>query len=329
MTKILMYSVRDDEQAAIANFAQAHDVQIDTIALELHAETVNLVAGYDGIVIQQHAAIGDDAIYGKLADFGIKQITLRTAGFDIVNVAKAKAAGLVVTNVPAYSPRSVAELALMQIFRLLRKTPAFDARVRQNDFRWEGLQAREIHSVTVGIIGLGRIGGTLAKMLKALDVRVIANDLVERPEMQGVVEYMDKAEVLRQADVISLHVYLDEQSTDLLATPEFKLMKNDAVLVNASRGPVVNTTDLITALETGEIAGAALDTVTGESTVFNHDLSVTGVTDENLKRLLALENVIVTPHVGFFTNIAVQNMVDISLTDVLAIIATGTSVHDL
>lgn len=329
MTKILMYSVRDDEKNAIADFAQAHDIQVDTNTLELQADTVNLVAGYDGIVIQQHSAVGDDAIYSKLVDLGIKQITLRTAGFDIINVAKAKEVGLVVTNVPAYSPRSVAELALMQTFRLLRKTPAFDARVQRNDFRWDGLQAKEIHSVTVGIIGLGRIGGTLAKMLKALDVRVIANDLVERPEMQAVVEYMSKAEVLRQADVVSLHVYLDELSTNLLAAPEFALMKNDAGLVNASRGPVVNTSDLIIALETGEIAGAALDTVTGEGPVFNHDLSATGVNDENLKRLLALENVIITPHVGFFTNIAVENMVSIALTDVLSIIATGTSVHDL
>ncbi|QBO36213.1 D-2-hydroxyacid dehydrogenase [Periweissella cryptocerci] len=329
MTKILMYSVRDDEQVAIANFAQTHGVQIDSTTAELHGDTVELATGYDGVIIQQHAGINDDGVYTKLAQQGIKQVTSRTAGFDTINVPAAKAAGLTVTNVPAYSPRSVAEMALMQIFRLLRNTPAFDARVRRNDFRWEGLQAREIHSVTVGIIGLGRIGETLAKMLKALDVRVIANDLVERAEMRDVVEYMSKEAVLQQADVISLHVYLDEQSTGLLAKDEFDLMKKGALIVNASRGPVINTADLIEALDAGIIAGAALDTVEGEEHIFNEDLSASGVTDERIKKLLTLENVIITPHVGFFTNIAVQNMVDISLTDVLSIITTGTSAHDL
>ncbi|MCO7125443.1 D-2-hydroxyacid dehydrogenase [Sporolactobacillus shoreicorticis] len=327
--KIIMFTVRDDEEAAIREWEKKIGVQVDINNLELDAETVRKAMGYDGIVIQQRNRISDPVIYETLEKFGLKQLTSRTAGFDMIDIEQATAHGLAVTNVPAYSPNSVAELAVTQTMRLIRNLPLFDERGRQQDFRWSGLMAREIRSLTVGVIGAGRIGGTVARLFKALGATVIANDIVERDDLREILTYVAKEEILKTADVVTLHVPLMEATTHLIDAEALALMKRDAFLVNASRGPVVDTDALITALQNKEIAGAALDTLNGEEHFFNQDLRGKDIPSEQLKALRAMPNVLITPHIGFYTNLAVQNMVEISLNDVLAILKTGRSEHQV
>ncbi len=329
MTKILMTSVRDDEQAAIKQFAQEHDVEIITTP-KLIDDAVNLTAGVDGLVIQQRSPV-DPAVYPQLKANGLKQIATRTAGFDMVDIQAAHDNGLTVTNVPAYSPRSVAEHALMQIFRLLRKSYRFDTQVASGDFRWfSDEQALEIHTATIGIIGVGRIGGTLAKLLKALGARVLGFDVQPREEMRGIVDYVSKEDLLKQSDVVSLHVDLNPSSTGLLTAADFALMKPTAGLVNASRGPVVVTADLVAALKDHQLAAAALDTFEGENEVVMTDRREKGLADVPLvEELHAMDNVILTPHIAFFTNLAVKNMVDFALEDVLLILDGKPSPHEI
>lgn len=329
MTKILMTSVRDDEQAAIKQFAQEHDIEIITTP-KLIDDAVDLIAGVDGLVIQQRSPV-DPAVYLQLKVNGLKQIATRTAGFDMVDIQAAHDNGLTVTNVPAYSPRSVAEHALMQIFRLLRKSYRFDTQVASGDFRWfSDEQALEIHTATIGIIGVGRIGGTLAKLLKALGARVLGFDVQPREEMRGIVNYVSKEDLLKQSDVVSLHVDLNPTSTGLLTAADFALMKPTAGLVNASRGPVVVTADLVAALKDHQLAAAALDTFDGENEVVMTDRREKGLADVPLvEELHAMDNVILTPHIAFFTNLAVKNMVDFALEDVLLILAGKHSPHEV
>ncbi|MFC2684130.1 MAG: D-2-hydroxyacid dehydrogenase [Limosilactobacillus oris] len=329
MTKILMTSVRDDEQAAIKQFAQEHDVEIITTP-KLIDDAVDLTAGVDGLVIQQRSPV-DPAVYPQLKANGLKQIATRTAGFDMVDIQAAHDNGLTVTNVPAYSPRSVAEHALMQIFRLLRKSYRFDTQVASGDFRWfSDEQALEIHTATIGIIGVGRIGGTLAKLLKALGARVLGFDVRPREEMRGIVDYVSKEDLLKQSDVVSLHVDLNPSSTGLLTAADFALMKPTAGLVNASRGPVVVTADLVAALKDHQLAAAALDTFEGENEVVMTDRREKGLADVPLvEELHAMDNVILTPHIAFFTNLAVKNMVDFALEDVLLILDGKPSPHEV
>lgn len=329
MTKILMTSVRDDEQAASKQFAQEHDVEIITTP-KLIDDAVNLTAGVDGLVIQQRSPV-DPAVYPQLKANGLKQIATRTAGFDMVDIQAAHDNGLTVTNVPAYSPRSVAEHALMQIFRLLRKSYRFDTQVASGDFRWfSDEQALEIHTATIGIIGVGRIGGTLAKLLKALGARVLGFDVQPREEMRGIVDYVSKEDLLKQSDVVSLHVDLNPSSTGLLTAADFALMKPTAGLVNASRGPVVVTADLVAALKDHQLAAAALDTFEGENEVVMTDRREKGLADVPLvEELHAMDNVILTPHIAFFTNLAVKNMVDFALEDVLLILDGKPSPHEI
>ena len=329
MTKILMTSVRDDEQAAIKQFAQEHDIEIITTP-KLIDDAVDLTAGVDGLVIQQRSPV-DPAVYPQLKVNGLKQIATRTAGFDMVDIQAAHDNGLTVTNVPAYSPRSVAEHALMQIFRLLRKSYRFDTQVASGDFRWfSDEQALEIHTATIGIIGVGRIGGTLAKLLKALGTRVLGFDVQPREEMRGIVDYVSKEDLLKQSDVVSLHVDLNPTSTGLLTAADFALMKPTAGLVNASRGPVVVTADLVAALKDHQLAAAALDTFEGENEVVMTDRREKGLADVPLvEELHAMDNVILTPHIAFFTNLAVKNMVDFALEDVLLILDGKPSPHEI
>ncbi len=329
MTKILMTSVRDDERAAIKQFAQEHDIEIITTP-KLIDDAVDLTAGVDGLVIQQRSPV-DPAVYPQLKVNGLKQIATRTAGFDMVDIQAAHDNGLTVTNVPAYSPRSVAEHALMQIFRLLRKSYRFDTQVASGDFRWfSDEQALEIHTATIGIIGVGRIGGTLAKLLKALGARVLGFDVQPREEMRGIVDYVSKEDLLKQSDVVSLHVDLNPTSTGLLTAADFALMKPTAGLVNASRGPVVVTADLVAALKDHQLAAAALDTFEGENEVVMTDRREKGLADVPLvEELHVMDNVILTPHIAFFTNLAVKNMVDFALEDVLLILDGKPSPHEI
>lgn len=329
MTKILMTSVRDDEQTAINEYAKEHNIEIITTP-KLIDDAVELTADVDGLVIQQRSKVPAD-IYEKLHANGLKQIATRTAGFDMVDIKKANENDLVVTNVPAYSPRSVAEFALMQIFRLLRKTYRFDHQVAENDFRWfSDEQSIEIHTARIGIIGVGRIGGTLAKLLNALGATVLGYDTNPRTDLDGIVQFVSKEELLKQADVVSLHVDLNPTSKGLLTANDFEMMKPTAGLVNASRGPVVNTADLVTALKKGTIAAAALDTFEGEETVAATNRQEKGLDDQPLvKELHEMDNVILTPHIAFFTNLAVKNMVDISLDDVMAILNGEKSPHEI
>lgn len=325
--KFILTSVRDDEIPPMKAWEKRHPgIQTEAVDWELNMTTIDQVKGYDGIAIQQRGPI-DNQVYPKLSEFGFKQLTTRTAGFDNFNLALAKENGLKVTNVPAYSPRSVAELALTHTMRLIRRLPQFDERMANQDFRWAGLQATEIHSLTVGIIGAGRIGGTSAQIFHALGAQVIAYDIKPNHDLDNILTFKSKAEVLQESDVICLHVDLNETSKNLIDAAALSQMKPTAYLVNECRGPVVDTAALISALEQKQIAGAALDTLTGEENFFNVDLRGKALPSEQLKQLRGMTNVILTPHIGFYTNIAVQNMIDVSLDDVLNIVEGKSSAH--
>ncbi|MBA1393543.1 D-2-hydroxyacid dehydrogenase, partial [Lactobacillus sp. XV13L] len=322
-------SVRDDELPAIKQWQARHsDIKVQTANWELHPDTVQRLQGFDGVIAQQRSQI-EDEVYPQLKELGFKQLTTRTAGFDVINLPLATANGLKVSNVPAYSPHSVAELALTHTMRLIRQLPLFDARMAQQDFRWQGLQAKEISSLTIGIIGAGRIGSTTAKIFHTLGAKVIANDTKPNHDLDAILTFKSKEEVLQESDVVCLHVDLNETSKNLIDAKALSLMKSSAYIVNECRGPVIDTDALIAALKKKQIAGAALDTLTGEETFFNVDLHGQELPSEQLKQLRAMDNVIITPHIGFYTNIAVQNMIDISLDDAVQLIKDQPCEHVL
>lgn len=325
--KILMYTSRPDEQQPINDWAKQNGVQVDTNTVPLSAKTVDLAKGYDGISILQHGSVGDPEVYRKLHSFGIKQIALRSTGYEIMDLKEAAKNDLVVTNVPAYSPRSVSELVLAHVMWLLRHLGEVKEREDQGDFSWKGIEAKEIHTLTVGIIGAGKIGSAVARIFNALGAKVIAADPIHRPELNDTLTYVDHETVYKTADIITMHTPLTEETHHIINAKVFKEMKPTTIFINASRGPVVDTPALVAALENKEIAAAAIDTIEGENGIVGQDLSGKPINNENLKKLLAMPNVNVSPHIGFYTEVAVQNMVEIALNDTMAIINGKPSPH--
>ncbi len=224
--KLIMFSVRDDELAAVNEWSRSRKVDVVTVQEDLTLDTVEKVNGFDGVCIQQRTGITNEAVYKRLSDFGIKQLSLRTAGYDIIDMNLARKYNIKITNVPAYSPRSVAELVLTQTMRLIRQFPSIESDMAKRDFRWSGRIAREIHTLTIGVIGAGRIGGTTARLFRALGATVIAYDPVQREELRTILTYKaSQAEVLAEADIVSLHVPLDSTTTNLIDASALKEMK--------------------------------------------------------------------------------------------------------
>ncbi len=319
-----------DEKVVVGQWLKQHpEVHIDTNQETITPETVELAKGYDGILTQQDNEISDPKVYQKLHEFGIKQISLRTTGYETIDLKQAAANDLQITNVPAYSPRSVSELVLAHTMWLLRHLNDYTERESHNDFTWDGLQAREIHELTVGIIGAGKIGSEVARIFKALGSNVIAADPIHRPELNSVLEYVDHKTVYKEADIVTMHTPLLDSTFHMIDRDVFKMMKPSAIFINASRGAVVDTPALLTALKNKEIAAAGIDTIENEANIFSNDFSHKEQPNKWLQELLQLDNATVSPHVGFYTDIAVKNMVEIALKDALAIISGKRSPHEI
>lgn len=330
MKKVLLYDIMDDEAAVIKEWIKTHpDVEVHSNKVTLNPDTVDLAKGYDGISTEQDNLIDNPIVYQKLHEFGIKQITLRITGYDTIDLDLATQYQLKVTNVPAYSPRSVSEMVLTQVMWLLRHLNVAQSRMHAYNFTWDGLQAREIHDLTVGIIGAGKIGSEVARIFKALGATVIAADPIHRPELNSVLKYVDHETVYKEADIITTHTPLLKSTYHLFNESVFKQMKSSAIFINTSRGAVVDTPALIAALKNHEITAAGLDTIEGEANIFSGDFSETPFENDYLKTVLELPNAIITPHIGFYTDNAIRNMVEISMKDMLTIIDGNTSEHEL
>lgn len=326
--KIIMYSTHEHERTAVKEWEKATGNEVKMVAEPLSMATVAQARDFDGVTTQQTASLGSAEVYERLAAFGIKQIATRTVGYDMIDLAAAKQAGLTVTNVPVYSPRAIAEMGVAQAMYLLRNIGRFNARMAKADFRWSAdLMAKEIFSCTVGLIGAGHIGGATAQIYKALGARVIAADPAHDPEWEPFMEYVDLDTVLKESDIISLHAPLLPTTKGIIDAAALDKMKDSAILINMARGGLVDTQALIAALKAGKIGAAGLDTLADEATYFGHQVSPDQV-PEDFQELAAMPNVVVTPHVAFFTNVAVRNMVQIALNDVVAV-ASGRRSKDI
>lgn len=322
--KIIMFGTKPIERPYAEAWEKKTGNEVKMVPDLLNDDTVDMAKGFDGVITQQTQSLGSADVYKKLASFGIKQIGLRTAGFDMVDLDAARANDITITRVSIYSPRAIAEMGVTQAMYLNRKIGLFNQRMNENnDFSWApDLVSNEIFNLTVGIIGLGHIGGATAQIYKALGANVIAYDPFYDPEQEPFVEYTDLDTVLKESDIISLHTPLFPSTKNIINADALKKMKNSAYLINMARGGLADTQALIKALQDGEIAGAGLDTLADETTYFGKKVNADQV-PEDYKTLAAMPNVVVTPHVAFFTKTSVRNMVEIALNDTVTLINGG------
>lgn len=324
--KFIIFGVHEGELEAYSNWQARNNIKLKLIEETLNLDTIDLVKGYDGICLQQMSEIKDEIIYQKLNEYNIKQISLRTAGYDMIDFELAKKYNLKITNVPAYSPNAIAEMALTHTMYLTRKMYLNIKNQEKLDLRWSGLLAREVRSLIIGVIGVGRIGGLYAKLVSGIGAKVIGYDIEPKPELNPDVEFVASLEeLLKQADVVSIHTPTTPLTTNMINKDTLALMKNTAYFINTARGAVVNSSDLVTALNNKVIAGAGIDVINDEEAYFNYDYTNKEFKNKELLALLKMDNVLVTPHIAFYTNTALENMVDIGLDSALEIINTGDS----
>ena len=283
------------------------DLVFHHLEARLGPETARLAAGYRLVC----AFVNDDLsrpVLEKLAAGGVELVALRCAGFNNVDLAAAEDLGLQVVRVPAYSPHAVAEHAAALILTLNRKVHRAHQRVREGNFSLAGLEGFDLHGRTAGVVGLGKIGRCLVDILRGFGMTVLAYDAFPDPEYaaRSGVRYTDLEELLRLSRVISLHAPLTPETHHLIDAGRIRLMKPGALLINTSRGALVDTAALIAGLKSGHLGGAALDVYEEESEYFFEDRSDQVITDDLLARLLTFPNVLVTSHQAFLTGDALQ-----------------------
>lgn len=275
---------------------------------QLNNDTVNLTQGFDGVCIfvNDHA---DSEIITELKNNGIKVIALRCAGFNNVDVKAAEKAGIRVVRVPAYSPEAVAEHAVALIMTLNRKTHKAYLRIKENNFSLERLTGFNIYGKTVGVVGTGKIGKAFCKIMLGFGAKVIAYDKFEDEEAKKLgIKYVTFEEVLKNSDIISLHCPLTPETKYIIDWEAFANMKDGVMLINTSRGALINTKDAILALKRGKIGYLGIDVYEQEEHLFYKDLSENIIPDDTIARLMSFPNVMMTSHQGFFTKEALTEI---------------------
>lgn len=293
-----------------------HDVPLSVVS-------AHLTAGCNAI----NVFVNDDLsapVLDILHENNVKIVTLRCAGFDRLDIEHAKKLGFSVFRVPAYSPRSVAELALTHMMALHRNLQLVLPRVKTENYSLEGLVGSEVTGKTIGIVGTGKIAREFIKLVKPMAGKIIAFDIYESDDVKQMgVEYKKLDQVLQKSDVISLHCPLTKDTQHIIDRMTLRTMKKNAIILNIARGGLIDTDDLIEALENGKIAGAALDVYENESGLFftnRTDLSMDDRIlhwDRNMARLASLPNTIISPHVAFLTEEALDNICKTTLDNLI------------
>ena len=319
----MFFGTRDYEKKDALNWGKAHNVEVVTSEEILSADTVDQLEGFDGVTTMQFGKL-EDSVYPKLEGYGIKQIAQRTAGFDMYDLDLAKKHGIVISNVPSYSPETIAEYSVSIALQLVRKFPLIEKRVQAHNFKWAApIMSTPVKNMTVAIIGTGRIGAATGKIYAGFGAKVVGFDAYPNHSLDFL-EYKDSVEeAIKDADIISLHVPANKESFHLFNKSMFSKVKKGAILVNAARGAVIDTPALLDAVNDGTLSGAAIDTYENEADYFTYDWTGKDVDDPTLLELIRHENILVTPHIAFFSDEAVRNLVEGGLNAALSVIETG------
>ncbi len=291
--------------------------------LETHltAVTVSLAQGSEAVCLFVNDRC-DAEILRRLHDLGIKFIALRCAGYNNVDTKTAAEFGINVVRVPAYSPNAVAEHAVALMLTLNRKIHKAYNRVREENFSLSGLLGFDMHGKTVGIIGTGKIGQTVAKILSGFGCKLLGYDVFQSKEaLDFGLEYVTLPELYKHSDIITLHCPLLPETRHLINNQALKGMKNGVMLINTSRGGLIDTKSAIAALKTGKLGYLGLDVYEEEEALFFEDASDRILQDDLFARLLTFNNVLITGHQAFFTDTALKNIAETTLQNIQDIAA--------
>jgi D-lactate dehydrogenase len=305
--RIAVFSTKSYDKEYLGKVNEkTHEMVFYESALSL--EAIRLVEGFDAVCVFVNDELTREVIE-NMASRNIKLIALRCAGFNNVDIESAAQNNIRVLRVPAYSPNAVAEHAVALIMTLNRKTHKAYNRVREGNFSIERLVGFDISGRTTGIIGTGKIGATFARIMKGFGCNVIAYDTNPNPALiQEGIAYMSLDDVFRKSDIISLHCPLTPQTYQIINKNTLSLMKNGVMLINTSRGKLVDTEAAIEALRDEKLGYLGIDVYEQEEQLFFKDLSEMIIADDKISRLMTFPNVLVTAHQAYFTDNALNQI---------------------
>ncbi|VEP17482.1 fermentative D-lactate dehydrogenase, NAD-dependent [Hyella patelloides LEGE 07179] len=282
----------------------------------LDEQTVNLAQGFPAICVFVNDVVNQNVLQ-SLAENGTNLIALRCAGYDNVDLETAKELGITLVRVPAYSPYAVAEYAIALMLTLNRQIHRASYRVREGNFSLNGLLGFDLHSRTIGIIGTGKIGRITGEILRGFGCQILAYDPYPNKEFgEKYGKYVAFEELLAQSDIISLHCPLTNDNYHLIDENAISQMKPGVMLINTSRGGLIDTKAIIKGLKSKRIGHLALDVYEREDNIFFEDLSGEIIQDDIFQRLLTFPNVIITGHQAFFTSNALENIAETTLSNI-------------
>lgn len=325
--KIAVFSTKPYDRRGLDEANARHRHDLTYFDSRLTQETVGLASAFEAVCPFVNDEL-DSGVINALADGGTRLVTLRSAGFNHVDLAAAERRGLVVTRVPAYSPYAVAEHAVGLILTLNRRLHRAYARVREGNFSLEGLMGFDLQGKTVGVVGTGKIGTVFSRIMAGFGCRILAHDPYPSDELRELGgEYVELPLLLAKSDIIALHLPLTPQSHHLIDATAIEQMKPGAMLVNTSRGALVDTRAVIEGLKNEQIGALALDVYEEEADLFFEDLSQTVIRDDVFARLLTFPNVLITGHQGFFTREAMASIAETTLANATAFESGQGEIH--
>ncbi|MFE1783727.1 2-hydroxyacid dehydrogenase [Streptomyces sp. NPDC059506] len=309
--EILAFGVQTDERPLLeaAFDAVPGGPSVRCLAAALDHDTAPLAAGYE-VVSSSVNSVLDAGVLAVLARGGTRMVAQRSTGHNNIDLDAAEELGLTVARVSRYSPHSVAEFAWTLALAVERRVVRAVHRTRDFDFRLDGLMGRDLHGLTVGVAGTGKIGECFARIAHGFGCRLLGWDVAENPACTALgMKYTDRETFFSEADVVSLHVPLAPATHHLVDARALALMKDDAVLVNTGRGGLIDSAALVETLRRGRLRGVALDVYEEEAGLFFLDKSLEVMTDDTLARLMTFSHVLVTSHQAYFTRDAVGQIV--------------------
>lgn len=316
----------DAKQYDIDSFdAVKGDEKIKYFETKLNEDTVSLVHGYDAVCVFVNDIVSKEVIE-KLDELGVHNLALRCAGYNNVDVSAAH--GKVhITHVPAYSPYAVAEHAMALLLTIVRRTHKAYIRTKDFNFSLNGLTGFDLHGKTVGVIGTGKIGRIFIDICRGFGMNIIAYD--KFPIENSGINYVSLEELYEKSDIISLHCPLTTETNGMINADTIKMMKKGVILINTSRGPLIESEALLQAIKERHIGAACLDVYDEESDIFFRDFSNHIVSDDVLARLISMPNVLVTSHQGFLTQEALDNIAQTTINNLRQIQNEGKCENEL
>ena len=325
--KLIAYAVRPDEKDAFDRFSKQLGLEITFVPGQLGLHNVEEAKGFEAITFLGNCD-ASRPVLEKLESFGVKYLASRSAGFNNVDMEAVRELGLRFSNA-TYSPNCVADFTVMLILMSIRNMKTMMKRMEAHDYSLPGLQGKEMHNLTFGIIGTGRIGANTAKNLSGFGGRILGYDLYPNESLNKILEYVDLDTLLKESDVITLHAPLLDSTYHIINKENLAKTKQGIVIVNCARAELVDTDALIEGIESNHVGAAALDVFPNEIGIVHTDNRLKTYSNHQLAILERFKNVIVTPHAAFYTDQAVSDMVEVALSSLKSFVETNESANEI